>query len=113
MFKEKFFVLPLAIVTMIVSPIAREIANTNEATIPENAAGKTTFVATSSFVEPRPYEASLKLRGTAFIASSEREAIIGIIIIPIINPGLKMFVVSRPGMKFLRNGVINVKAKKP
>ena len=38
--KPKFGEAPPATVTIIVSPIAREIASTIEATIPENAAGK-------------------------------------------------------------------------
>ena len=46
----KFLELPLAIVTIIVSPIAREIPSTNEAIIPDNAAGITTFNVTSSLV---------------------------------------------------------------
>ena len=49
----KFFVLPLAIVTIIVSPIAREIPSTKEAMIPDKAAGMTTFLVTSNFVEPK------------------------------------------------------------
>jgi H+/gluconate symporter-like permease len=40
--------------TIIVSPIAREIAKTIDAIIPEVAAGNTTFVATSNFVAPNP-----------------------------------------------------------
>jgi hypothetical protein len=43
---------PIAISTIIVSPTAREIARTNEATIPETAAGTTIRVATCTFVEP-------------------------------------------------------------
>ena len=40
--KVRFGVLPAARTTIIVSPTAREIARTIEATIPESAAGKTT-----------------------------------------------------------------------
>jgi hypothetical protein len=46
--------IPMAIVTAIVSPMARDIARTYEATIPEVAAGTTTFVETSYFVDPSP-----------------------------------------------------------
>jgi len=46
--------IPAAMVTAIVSPIARESANTYEETIPEVAAGTTTFVETSNLVEPNP-----------------------------------------------------------
>ncbi len=40
--------------TIIVSPIALEIARTIEATIPDVAAGSTTLVATSNLVAPSP-----------------------------------------------------------
>ena len=50
--KVSFACCPIAISTIIVSPIAREIARTNEATIPDTAAGTTIRVATCSFVEP-------------------------------------------------------------
>jgi hypothetical protein len=43
---------PAARTTIIVSPRAREIANTIEATMPESAAGNTTLVETSIFVAP-------------------------------------------------------------
>jgi hypothetical protein len=38
-----------------VSPIALEIATMNAAVIPEIAAGTTTQIAVSSFVDPSPY----------------------------------------------------------
>ena len=44
---------PAAIFTIIVSPIALDKAKTNEATIPERAAGKTIFVETSNLVAPK------------------------------------------------------------
>ena len=44
--------LPTARSTTIVSPIAREAARMIEATMPERAAGKTTFVATFALVAP-------------------------------------------------------------
>ena len=43
---------PAASSTIIVSPTAREMPSTNEATMPEIAAGKTTRVETLSFVAP-------------------------------------------------------------
>ena len=43
---------PAAIVTIIVSPTARDSAKMIDATIPESAAGMTTRVATSNLVEP-------------------------------------------------------------
>jgi hypothetical protein len=45
---------PAAMVTIIVSPMARESARMYEETIPEVAAGTTTRVETSNFVEPSP-----------------------------------------------------------
>src|SRR5690606_3568287 len=113
MSKVKFLELPLAIVTIIVSPIAREIPRTNEAIIPDIAAGITTFHVTSSLVEPRPSAPSLIELGTELIASSDREATIGMIMIPITIPGLRILVGSRPGIIDLNRGVTNVKAKKP
>ena len=50
--KVRFGCWPIATSTIIVSPTAREIASTNEATIPETAAGTTIRVATCTFVEP-------------------------------------------------------------
>ena len=44
--------MPAARRTIIVSPTAREIASTIEATIPESAAGKTTRIATLALVAP-------------------------------------------------------------
>src|SRR5699024_11181454 len=86
--KVRFGFEPPAIVTIIVSPIAREMANTNDAIIPDNAEGKTTFNDTSNFVEPSANAPSRIERGTALIASSDNDAIIGIIIIPTTIPGL-------------------------
>src|SRR5699024_498522 len=109
----KFFELPLAIVTIIVSPKDREIPNTKEAIIPDNAAGITTRFVTSNFVDPIAKAPSLNELGTELIASSEREATMGIIIIPITNPGLSILVGSKLGINSLNIGAINVKAKKP
>ena len=52
--KEAVGVLPAASETIIVSPIALEIAKTIEANTPEIAAGNTTFVATSNLVAQAP-----------------------------------------------------------
>ena len=51
-FSDSRGICPAAIVTAIVSPIAREIASRNDATIPDSSAGTTTFSDTSNFVEP-------------------------------------------------------------
>ena len=56
------------------------------ATIPGRAAGKTTFLIASLFVDPRPKAASRKECGTALITSSDRDETKGIIIIPITKP---------------------------
>src|SRR5690625_2742000 len=98
--KVKFLELPLAIVTIIVSPIAREIAKTMAAIIPDRAAGITAFKVTSNLEAPRPRAPSLILCGTAFMASSDKEATMGIIMIPMTNPGLNILVESRPGITF-------------
>src|SRR5699024_8994256 len=101
----KFLVLPLAIVTIIVSPMAREIANTIETIIPDKAAGITTRKVVSNFVAPNANAPSRIAFGTAFIASSDIDATIGIIITPITIPGLSIFVGSRLGMISLNNGL--------
>src|SRR5690606_33276284 len=84
-----------------------------EAMIPDIAAGITTFHVTSSLVEPKPSAPSLIEFGTELIASSDSDATIGIIIIPITIPGLRILVGSRPGMIDCKRGVTNVNAKKP
>src|SRR5699024_849467 len=106
----KFLVLPLAIVTIIVSPIAREIANTIETIIPDKAAGITTRKVVSNFDAPKASAPSRVAFGTAFIASSDIDAIIGIIITPMTRPGLKMFFGSRLGIISLKSGITNVQA---
>ena len=77
---------PAAIRAIIVSPIPRETPRTIAATIPERAAGKTTRVEVWSFDAPMPNAPSRRLPGTADIASSEIEATVGTIMIPITSP---------------------------
>src|SRR5690606_15328950 len=67
----------------------------------------------SSFVAPIANDPSRIAFGTEFIASSEREAIIGIIITPMTIPGLKIFVASTSGQTERISGVTKVKAKNP
>lgn len=74
MFRLAFGVLPAAMETIIVSPIARDTARTIEAMMPETAAGKTTLNTISSLVEPRPSAPSRMVFGTELIASSLRLA---------------------------------------
>ncbi len=97
----------------IVPPIALEKPKTIEATIPENAAGITTFMVTSSLVEPSANAPSQMAFGTAERAFSDREAIVGVIMIPITIPELKALKISKEGIIFCKIGVKNVKAKKP
>ena len=99
--------------TIIVSPIARDNASTTDATIPDNAAGRTTFKATSNLVEPIARAPSLIELGTEDIASSDKDAIIGKIIIPTTIPGLSALNILRSGMICCKRGVTNVNAKKP
>src|SRR5699024_852184 len=86
--KLLFGVEPAAIDTIIVSPIARDVASTIEATIPDNAAGNTTLNTVSSCVAPSPYDPSRIVFGTLAIASSVKLVIIGKIINPTTKPGL-------------------------
>ena len=52
-FSVKLGFCPAAMVTIIVSPMARDTARMNADIMPERAAGTTTRVETSSLVEPR------------------------------------------------------------
>ena len=110
---EAVGVLPAASETIIVSPIAREIAKTIDAMIPDVAAGNTTLVATSNFVAPKPKAPSRILLGTEDIASSLILEIRGMIMIPTTIPGLIELKLPNDGKMSLNNGVTNVKAKKP
>ena len=77
---------PAASATIIVSPIAREIARRNAATMPDSAAGTTTFTETSKRVPPSANAPSRRLRGTARSASSDSEHTIGRIMMPMAMP---------------------------
>ena len=83
-----YFCVIVAIVTIIVSPIAREKPSINDAMIPDSAAGNIIFKDVILLVAPKAIEPNLKELGTAFNASSEIEAIVGIIIIPTAIPGM-------------------------
>ena len=69
---------PEAIVTTIVSPMARLKPTIMAAIKPESAAGITTRIAVVAFRAPNPAEASRRSRGTALRASSEIDAMSGI-----------------------------------
>ena len=62
--------------------------------IPDIAAGTVTLQTVSNFVAPNPNDASLKLLGTAFNASSLIDATNGVIIIPTANEALNTLNVS-------------------
>ena len=78
---------PAASDTIMVSPIALDTAKTIDATIPESAAGMVIFHATSNFVDPIAKAPSRMLFGTEDIASSDNEAIMGMIMMPTTIPG--------------------------
>ena len=96
--KSNVGVAPPASDTIIVSPMARETAKTTEAMIPDNAAGKITFSETSNFVAPKAKAPSLIEFGTELIASSDKDAIIGKIIIPTTIPGLSALNIFSDGI---------------
>lgn len=104
---------PAAKDTIIVSPMARDIANTIDAIIPEVAAGIITLKIISSLVDPNPNAPSRILLGTDDIASSLILAIIGMIITPTTKPGLMALKLDILGKIDLKMGVTSVKAKKP
>jgi hypothetical protein len=64
---------PAAIATIMVSPMALEIARITDTIIPEDAAGTITLKAVCKRVAPIPYAASRKVFGTALNASSLKE----------------------------------------
>ena len=73
---------PAAISTIIVSPTAREAPSTTAATMPDRAAGNTTRSEVCSRVAPRPNEPSRSDCGTADIASSATDAMVGMTMKP-------------------------------
>ncbi len=83
--------LPLAISTIIVSPIARPNPSTQAANTPGNAAGNTTCHATCHGAAPRARAACENGRGTLVNASSEMVKITGITVRPRANPATQAF----------------------
>jgi hypothetical protein len=104
---------PAATSTIIVSPTPRETPSTTDATMPEIAAGKTTFVATCRLVAPSPKAPSRSPCGTARIESSEIEAIVGTIMKPITRPAASALNtwISSPRMSCRMVGVTKLSAK--
>jgi hypothetical protein len=101
--------------TTIVSPTAREKPRSSAATTPEMAAGITTRRLVVRFRAPRPYAASRSERGTACIASSETDAIRGVIRMPTAIPAAAMVKSGvwpeQSGSTIV--GLMTVSAKKP
>jgi hypothetical protein len=106
-----FGVDPAAKATIIVSPIAREIAKINDAITPERPAGRTILVATSKRVAPRAKPASFSDAGTAASASSLSDDTIGIIMIPTTSPALSALKTLKSGINVFKIGVTKVRAK--
>ena len=107
---------PAAMSTIIVSPTARLMPRTKAAMIPERPAGTTTRVEISYFVAPRAAAPSRRDRGTAYMASSEMEATVGRIMMPITRPAERALNTPGgvPNSQFSRSsGVTNVRAKNP
>ena len=67
-------VLPISIVTVIVSPNARPMANIYDENIPEPATGNIILRTTSARVAPRLYALSFKSFGTILINSALSDA---------------------------------------
>ena len=107
---------PAAISTIIVSPTARLMPRTKAAMMPESAAGTTTRVETSYLVAPRAAAPARRDCGTAYMASSEMEATVGRIMMPITRPADSALKTRGgvPNSQFSRSsGVTNVRAKNP
>ena len=83
------FVLPMSIVTVIVSPKARPMANIYAENIPEPATGNTTLPITSARVAPKLYAPSFNSLGTIFINSALSEAAYGTIIMANTNEAVR------------------------
>src|SRR5882762_3168833 len=81
--------LPMTMVTAIVSPSARASARNTEPKIPMRAAGTTTFQVDSHFVAPRANAASRWSRGTASRTSRDTERTNGTIMIARTIPAVR------------------------
>ena len=107
---------PAAISTIMVSPIARLMPRTKAAMMPERPAGTTTRVDISYLVAPRAAAPARRDCGTANIASSEMEATVGRIMMPITRPAERALNTwgGVPNSQLSRSsGVMNVRAKNP
>ena len=80
---------PAAMVTIMVSPIARDTASSSAPAMPGRAAGSSTRLTVSDLVAPMAEEPSRRLCGTAFRMSSDSEETNGISMIPITAPATR------------------------
>ena len=80
---------PAAMVTIMVSPIARDMASSRAPAMPGRAAGRRTRFTVSDLVAPMAKEPSRRVWGTAFRMSSDREETKGISMIPITAPAVR------------------------
>jgi hypothetical protein len=104
---------PVIIRTVIVSPTILPKPSMIDATIPELAAGITTLYVVSHFVAPSAREAWRYFVGTAFIASSEIEIIVGRLInASIIDPANAVSPIGRLNNLFIA-GTTSCKPMKP
>ena len=104
-------VAPAAMVTSIVSPMARDMASMKEATMPDRAAGTTTFRLVSSLVAPKAYEACRSDLGTLIMASSLSDDTMGMIMTPMTTPALSALKTIMSGKILWSWGVTKVRAK--
>ena len=111
----KFFSAPAASATIIVSPTARDMPSTTAAATPERAAGKTTRRLVCIRLAPIASDPCRIACGTAEKASSDSEAIVGMIITPRTRPAASALV--KPTSMLRRScrsvGVTKVSAKNP
>ena len=97
--------------TIIVSPTARAKANNLAAAIPLRAAGKMTRKIVEARPAPKAYAPSRKSLETALSASSDKEAIIGVIMNPMTMPGLRALKPDKLGKNSCSSGVTKRRAK--
>ena len=77
---------PAASTTIMVSPMAREVASRKPPMMPGRAAGISTRRIVSDLLPPSASEPSRRERGTAFSASSDSDEMNGISMIPMTAP---------------------------
>ena len=91
MLPDMMLALPLAMSTIMVSPMARPKPSTMAAKTPGSAAGRTTCQAACQREAPRARAAWVKLRGTLVRASSAMENTTGMMAKPRAIPATKAF----------------------